>query len=82
VIEALAAGLPIVSTGFGVEGLDLIPMKDYLHAESAIEFATQIHKITSNNELAIDLSERGKATAKNRFSIEFLEGLIRSVIVK
>ena len=65
-------------------GFDKSTGKWFPHAsvEGGMQTIAYGHKITSNNELAFDLSERGKATAKNRFSIEFLEGLMRSVIVK
>lgn len=79
VIEALASGLPIVSTAFGVEGLGLTKGEDYLEAETAQEFAEQCRELLSNEHLAQKLSQRGLITAKN-FSINSLEKLTFSLI--
>lgn len=79
VIEALASGLPIVSTAFGVEGLGLTKGEDYLEAETAQEFAEQCRELLSNNNLAKKLSQRGLVTAEN-FSINSLEKLTFSLI--
>ena len=80
-IEALASGLPIVSTAFGVEGLNLVPGKDYLPAESALEFAQQCRKVSSDLRLAGHLSDRGRTTVRERFSIQALENRIRSALL-
>jgi len=79
-IEALAAGLPIASTEFGVEGLGLIPDQDYLRAETADEFAHQIRKITSDPDLAERLSGNGQEIARNRFSSEALTLRLQDLI--
>lgn len=81
VIEALASGLPIVSTSFGVEGLDLIEGEDYLKAETANEFAEKCRELISNSHLAQRLSNRGIITAKQNFSIRSLEKLTVSSII-
>jgi len=79
VIEALASGLPIVSTAFGVEGLGLTKGEDYLEAETAQEFAEQCRELLSNDPLAQKLSQRGLITAKD-FSIHSLEKLTFNLI--
>jgi len=80
VIEALAAGLPIVSTAFGVEGLGLLPNQDYLEAESAPDFAEKCRQLFSNDELSAQLSGRGQDTASRRFSTRELEMTIRQLL--
>jgi glycosyltransferase involved in cell wall biosynthesis len=79
-IESLAAGLPIASTEFGVEGLGLIPDQDYLRAETAHEFAHQIRQITSDPDLAERLSVNGQGIARNRFSSEALTLRLQDLI--
>lgn len=76
VIEALASGLPIVSTSFGVEGLGLRAGRDYLEAEYPSQFATKIRELLSNPELYKSLSSRGIKTAEENFSIESLARLL------
>ena len=80
VIEALASGLPIVSTAFGVEGLGLTKGEDYLEAETPQEFAEQCRELLSNDHLAQKLSKRGLETAKQEFSINSLERVTFSLI--
>ncbi len=80
VIEALAAGLPVISTSVGVEGLGLVPGKDYLEAETAPEFADRCRELFSDEELANELSSRGLATAQNYFSISSLKIQIEQLV--
>ena len=80
VIEALASGLPVVSTPFGVEGLGLIPGEDYLEANTASEFAENCLELLSNEGLSKLLSKRGLETSKERFSTSSLEKLTYSLL--
>lgn len=80
VVEALASGLPIISTRFGVEGLGLFPGVDYLQAESASEFALRCQEILSDLEVSTRLAEKGIVTARTRFSTEALEPRMRQML--
>ena len=80
VVEALASGLPVVSTPFGVEGLGLTPGEDYLEASTASEFAENCLRLLSNHGLSMRLSKRGLETAKERFSTRSLEKLTYSLL--
>jgi glycosyltransferase involved in cell wall biosynthesis len=73
VVEALASGLPVISTEFGVEGLGLVPGLDYLKADSASDFRDRCLELFSNPDLSENLSKRGKETAKLYFSTISLE---------
>jgi glycosyltransferase involved in cell wall biosynthesis len=79
-IESLAAGLPIVSTEFGVEGLGLVPNQDYLRAETVDEFVDQIRKVTSDPNLSDRLSLNGQDIARSRFSSEALKVRLQALI--
>ena len=80
VIEALASGLPIISTGFGVEGLGLVPGEDYLQAETASEFARCCEAIRTDLELSARLSDKGIITARAQFSTGALEPRMRQLL--
>jgi len=75
VIEALASGLPVVSTPFGVEGLGLTPGEDYLEADTVSEFAETCLELLSNEDLSKRLSKRGIETSREMFSTGSLEKL-------
>lgn len=80
VIEALAAGLPVLSTNLGVEGLGLAAGRDYIRAETAKEFTHAFKRLVTNDELATKLSARGLVTAKRNFSTEFLQNKLERLL--
>ena len=67
VLEALAAGLPVVSTRFGVAGLGLVPERHVLLGETPTELAAQAARIITDDGLAATLSRSGRAEVERRF---------------
>lgn len=67
VLEALAAGVPVVSTPFGVAGLDVRDGRDVLLAESAAGLAARCIRVLLEDELAAALSTQGRALAERRY---------------
>jgi glycosyltransferase involved in cell wall biosynthesis len=61
VLEALAAGLPLVSSSQGASGLNLSVGSDYLAGESAAELAAAVLRLLSDGELAQRLAANGRA---------------------
>ncbi|MCU1716165.1 glycosyltransferase family 4 protein [Pseudomonas sp. 5P_3.1_Bac2] len=61
VLEALAAGLPLVSSSQGVSGLDLHAGSDYLAGENAAQLASSVLRVLNDGELAQRLATRGRA---------------------
>lgn len=62
-LEAFAAGLPVVSTAKGVEGLGATPGTHYLEADTAAEFASAIRHV----------SEGGVASEMRAAAHEFVQ---------
>lgn len=62
ILESLALGTPVVSTGKGAEGLDLIPGRDLLIADSPVEFAASILRLLQDASLREELSRAGRKT--------------------
>jgi glycosyltransferase involved in cell wall biosynthesis len=67
ILEAMAAGIPVVSTTVGAEGLDLADGSDLLIADSPRAFADAILRVLYDSSLAESLSERGRVTVLARF---------------
>ena len=61
VLEALAAGLPLVSTAQGVSGLSLTDGDDYLAGEQTAALASQLAELLDNPAKAQHLARNGRA---------------------
>ncbi len=66
--EAMASGLPVVSTTLGVEGLGLIPETHYLAADDEAEFADAILRLLDSSADRTRLAEAGRALLEARYS--------------
>lgn len=67
-VEAIGAGVPIISTAFGVEGLGLVEGKSYVTAEDAGSFATAIKTLTADRTARQALVESALEVARARHS--------------
>ena len=67
VLEALAAGVPVVSTPFGVAGLDVRDGQDVLIGGSSADLAAAAVRVLSDDGLADGLSERGRRLVERRY---------------
>ena len=68
VLEAFAAGVPVVSTGKGTEGLDAEAGKHYVRAEEADEFVEALKRLWSEPAAAARLVERARSFVEQRYS--------------
>jgi glycosyltransferase involved in cell wall biosynthesis len=66
--EAIASGLPVVSTTLGVEGLGLTAGEHYLAADNDAEFAEAILNLLANTPRRIAMAETGRALLEARYS--------------
>lgn len=60
VLEGLSSGIPVISNEIGIEGINAEIEKEYLHAETPMEFAEAIKKISENMDLSSTLSQNAK----------------------
>lgn len=67
ILEALAAGVPVLSTAVGAEGLALIPGRDFLLAETPQDFAAQTVRLLADPDLRAALAARGRQTVTARY---------------
>lgn len=67
ILEAMAAGRPVVSTGKATEGLVLAPTYDILIADNADGFASAILRLFDNPLLRKELGTHAAATVLDRY---------------
>jgi glycosyltransferase involved in cell wall biosynthesis len=76
ILEAMAAGVPIVSTSLGIEGLDVVAGTDVAVAETAGQFADQVLRIAADSQLR----ERLVANAFARVRATYSAAVLRTSI--
>ena len=69
ILSALAAGLPVVTTTIGAEGIGLIDGQSALLADQARELAQAIIRLLDDAQLCADLAEAGLQWIDHRFSV-------------
>jgi glycosyltransferase involved in cell wall biosynthesis len=72
ILEAFAAGAPIVSTAKGVEGLDVRPGEHYVQAETAQQFAAAIIDLVSSSDLRRRIVTAGWRLVRDTYSLDAL----------
>ncbi len=68
ILEAWAAGTPVISTTIGAEGLDATPGEHLLIADNPSQFANQVLSVLYENGLADRLSKSGRELYESRFT--------------
>ena len=68
IYEAMAAGVPVVSTSIGAEGLDYTDGENILIADSPAEFADACARILSDPAFATRLAANARHLVASRFS--------------
>jgi glycosyltransferase involved in cell wall biosynthesis len=63
IVDAWAAGLPVVSTTIGAEGLDAVDGRNILIADTPDMFAAAVTSVLQDEELRNSLAESGQRTA-------------------
>lgn len=70
ILEALALGVPVVSTTKGAEGLELENGRDLLIADSADALAAATLRVLTDDTLAAELSAAGRRVVEERYTWE------------
>jgi glycosyltransferase involved in cell wall biosynthesis len=65
--QALSAGLPVVSTNIGAEGMGLVNEETALIADDADKFADAVCRLYTNSELWEKLSRQGRDYIEERY---------------
>jgi glycosyltransferase involved in cell wall biosynthesis len=67
ILEAMAWGLPVVTTSIGAEGLGLVDGQTALIADDPAAFAAAVRRATTDDDLWRDLSTAGRAFVLERY---------------
>lgn len=72
ILEALAAGTPVVATAKGAEGLDLTPEKEILIADKPADFAATVLHLLQNPQSREALSFHGRRAVAARYDWQMI----------
>jgi len=76
ILEAMAAGVPVVSSSVGAEGLEVSPDKDILIADDADAWLPALRSLSSDPALARAIATSGREMVRSRYDWRSLgEGL-------
>lgn len=77
--EAMAAGLPVVTTSVGAQGMGVIHGENILIADSPKDFANSVIKLLKDESLRTKICLNGREFIKNNYSIDAVAEKIYSV---
>lgn len=72
ILEAMAAGKIVVSTGVGIQGIAGKDGVHFLRADTPADFAEAIRKIATDPELALRIADAGQTLVRNDYDAQQL----------
>ena len=69
-VEMMASGMPIVSTGQGAEGNDAVPGEHYLRGDTPREFADAVVRLLDDRAEQIRLARAAQSFVSDHYSLE------------
>jgi glycosyltransferase involved in cell wall biosynthesis len=82
IVEAMAAGVPVISTSVGAEGLGLTPGVHYVEGNVPAALADRAAEVLSDSALADRLAREGRAFAESRWSLEAVSELQNRLVAE
>jgi glycosyltransferase involved in cell wall biosynthesis len=82
IVEAMAYGVPVVTTSIGAEGLFLRDGVDAMVADTADEFAQKVVSVYQDAQLWGTLSQNGRARAKAEWSPDAVDERLTQLLAK
>jgi glycosyltransferase involved in cell wall biosynthesis len=80
ILEACAAGKPVVSTTIGAEGLDVVPGREILVADAPTDFANLVVRLLDDPLQSEVLAKGARAKIVDRYSSSALNKALETVI--
>lgn len=81
ILEALAVGKIVISTGVGMQGIDAVNGQHYLEANTPDEFVTAIKWCLDNREEAENIGHRGSLLVKTMYNAGTLASKLSEVLL-
>ncbi len=69
ILDAVASGVPVVTTTIGVEGLEFEHEKQLLIADQPKKFASEVKRLLEDDKLSLDLAENAKKLLDEKYSL-------------
>jgi polysaccharide biosynthesis protein PslH len=79
ILDAMAAGAPVVTTSFGNEGIVAVPGRDILIADSPDLYAEAVVNVLSDHGYAKRIAENGRAYIRKHFGREAVFDKLESI---
>lgn len=70
VLEALSAGIPVLTNQVGIEGIHASNQIEYFHCETPEEYLYTINLLIENSEIGRSISENAKEFIKENYNLE------------
>jgi glycosyltransferase involved in cell wall biosynthesis len=78
--EAMAQGLPVVTTSVGAEGMGLVHGQTALIADTPAEFAQHVVKLCSDDDLWSTMSENARLFIRDNYSPQIVSTAVHDMI--
>lgn len=69
ILEAMSAGIPVLTTDVGIEGIPAENGKEYVHCMTAEEYAEKIDMLLLDNNMRYYISSNEKTFIKDRYDL-------------
>ncbi len=79
ILEAMASGLPVITTRQGSEGLEAQNTLHYLEAQTPVQYIDQMRKIWENEKFRFTLTESARRLIEARYSWDSIAQLLDKV---
>ena len=81
ILDALARGVPVVTTRVGGEGIDAVPDTHLLVADGPERFADAVLRLLADDRLAESLAHAGRHLALARYDLEAVRPVITKAVI-
>lgn len=79
ILEAMACGVPVVTTSLGIEGIDARAGREVIIAETANDFADKIQSLLKNKTLHDTLSKNARSLIEKKYNWDIIVGQLEKV---